>query len=568
MLFITLRPIFEIFKEMAPKRKYPVGIQSFESIRMDGYVYVDKTPLIYKMITEGKPYFMSRPRRFGKSLLCSTLEAVFQGRRELFEAFTVKGGIEQPQLYIAATDWEWEKYPVIRFDFSQGKEYTLEALDRMIDFTLSKYEREYGLTSDVAIGFNIRFITLVEEAHRQTGRRAVVIVDEYDAFILHSIGDKELEEGVRTRFSNLFSPLKALDDHLQFVFITGISKFSQMGIFSTLNNLSNISMMPYYETLCGISEEELTTQLKPDIELLAENRGETFEETYSELKRRYDGYHFSRKKTDIYNPFSLFNAFYSGEIIDYWFDSATPSAVINMLAQMPPITLADIDGVNCPAERFYVPFNSYEAPLPVLFQSGYITIKDYRRDRKSYTLGLPNAEVRQGFANCLYQHVISAKGIDKNRNALQQAYYDFFDYDDLPAFIEAIKVFFAGIPYQLASKVGDAQDTGKAEYHYHVILYTLLVAFGADVNAEEPTAKGRSDIVLKMPKGIYVMELKVDDTAENALAQINKRGYADKYLVDGRPVTKVGMAFSSAERNITEWVSSPPSLPLQEETGS
>ena len=538
---------------MAPLRKYPVGIQSFEKIRTGGYVYIDKTPLIYKMITEGCPYFLSRPRRFGKSLLCSTLEAVFQGRRELFEAFTTEDGIEQPQLFIATTNWKWNRHPVIRFDFSQGKEYTFDALERMIDFTLSKYEREYGITPGAGNGFNTRFITIVEEAHRHIGQRAVVIVDEYDNFMLHSIGDKKLEDGVRTRFSNLFGPLKSLDDHLQFVFITGISKFSQMGIFSTLNNLKNISLLPNFEALCGITEEELTTRLQPDIELLAENRVETAEKTFTELKRMYDGYHFSRKKTDIYNPFSLFNAFDSGEINDYWFDSATPSAVINMLSMMPPLELTDIDGVNCPSERFDVPFNSYDDPLPVLFQSGYITIKEYRSDRNSYTLGLPNAEVRRGFANCLYQHVVAVKGIDHNRNALQQAYYDFFDYGDLPAFIEAIKSFFAGIPYQLAAKVEDKHDTETAEYHYHVILYTLLVAFGADILMEESTAKGRSDIVLKMPKGIYVMELKVDDTAENALAQINSRGYADKYLNDGRPITKVGISFSSKERNITEW---------------
>ena len=538
---------------MASKRKYPVGIQSFESIRMDGYVYVDKTPLIYKMITEGKPYFMSRPRRFGKSLLCSTLEAVFQGRRELFEAFTTEDGIEQPQLFIAKTDWKWHTYPVIRFDFSQGKTYTCEALDEIVDSTLSDYEMVYGIEPS-AKGTNIRFKNLILEAHRQTGRRAVVLVDEYDAFMLHSIGNKELEEGVRMRFSNLFSPLKSLDDHLQFVFITGISKFSQMGIFSTLNNLKNISMLPNYEALCGITEEELTTQLRPDIELLAEKRGETFEKTYTELKRRYDGYHFSRKKTDIYNPFSLFNAFYSGEIKDYWFDSATPSAVIEMLSQMPSITLTDIESVNCPADWFDVPFNSYEDPLPVLFQSGYLTIKDYDTDLEEYELGLPNVEVRKGFANSLYNYSWGVRGIDTNKNAMYRAYKIFQRDDDLAAFIEAIKSFFAGIPYHLAAKVEDAQDAGKAEYHYHVILYTLLVAFGADIRIEEPTAKGRADIVLKMPKGIYIMELKVDDTAENALAQINQRGYAEKYVTDGRPITKVGMAFSSTERNITSTV--------------
>ncbi len=532
---------------MYPQRKYPVGIQSFENIRTDGYIYVDKTPLIYKMITGGKPYFLSRPRRFGKSLLCSTLEAVFSGRRELFEAFTTEDGIEQPQLFIATTNWKWQPHPVIHFDFSKGHQYTLPALDEMIESTLLYYEGKWGITTQFK-GHNVRFIHLIEEAHRQTGQRAVVIVDEYDTFMLHCIGDRALEEGVRERFSNLFGTLKSLDDHLQFVFITGISKFSQMGIFSTLNNLKNISMLADYETLCGITEEELTTQLKPDIELLAQRRGETYEETFGELKRMYDGYHFSRQMTDIYNPFSLFNALDSGEIGDYWFDSATPSAVIGMLAKMPPISLTDIDGVSCADTAFDVPFNSYDDPLPVLYQSGYLTIKDYRPSRHSYVLGLPNAEVRKGLANSLYQYVTAIKGIDRGRAVFQDAYYDFLDYDDLPAFIEAVKTFFAGIPYHLSEKV---------EHYYHTVLYTLLTAFGADISAEEPTAKGRADIVLKMPRGIYVIELKYDDTAENALAQIDSRGYAEKYRLDGRPVTKVGIAFSSAERNITGWDSRP-----------
>ena len=531
---------------MAPLRKYPVGIQSFEKIRMDGYVYMDKTPLIYKMITEGCPYFLSRPRRFGKSLLCSTLEAIFQGRRELFEAFTTKGGIEQPQLFIATTDWEWEQYPVIRFDFSQERRYTVAALDELIDFTLSKYECEYGLTPQKRQGINLRFINLIKEAHHQTGHRAVVIVDEYDAFMLHSIGDLKLEEGVRTRFASLFSPLKALDDHLQFVFITGISKFSQMGIFSTLNNLNNISMAADYEALCGITEEEITTQLRPDIRIMAERMEETYDKTFIELKRTYDGYHFSRRMTDIYNPFSLFNALGKGEIDDYWFDSATPSAVIEMLAQMPPIELTDIDGVTCPAEAFDVPFNSYANPLPVLYQSGYLTIKDYDTESFEYVLGLPNAEVRRGFANSLYQHAVVVKGIDTNKNMLFRAYNQFRRSDDLPPFVEAIQAFFSGIPYYLNE---------RGEHHYHVILYTLLTAFGADISAEEPSAKGRADMVLKMPKGIYIIELKYDDTADAALAQIDSRGYAEKYQLDRRPVTKVGMAFSSKERNITEWKS-------------
>ena len=532
---------------MHPQRKYPVGIQSFEKIRTDGFIYVDKTPLIYKMITAGAPVFLSRPRRFGKSLLCSTLEAVFSGRRELFEAFTTEDGIEQQQLFIATTNWKWQPHPVIRFDFSKGRKYTLPTLDEKIDVTLLEYEELYGLTAD-GRSSSTRFERIIKEAHRQTGQRAVVIVDEYDNFMLHSIGDEALVEGVRERFSDLFGPLKSLDEHLQFVFITGISKFSQMGIFSTLNNLKNISMLSDYETLCGITEEELTTQLRHDIEQLAQRHGKTYDETFAELKRMYDGYHFSRQMTDIYNPFSLFNALDSGDIGDYWFDSATPSAVLDMLAKMPPIELTDIDGVVCPIEDFDTPFNSYENHLPVLYQSGYLTIKDYDRECGDFELGLPNSEVRRGFANSLYQYTMAVRGIDTNKNRLYRAYHSFRRTDDLPAFIEAIRAFYAGIPYHLAE---------KDERHYHVVLYTLLTAFGADICAEEPTAKGRADIVLKMPCGIYVIELKYDDTAENALAQIDSRGYADKYRLDGRPVTKVGIAFSSAERNITEWDSKP-----------
>ena len=530
---------------MAPLRKYPVGIQSFESMRMDGYVYVDKTPLIYKMITEGCHYFLNRPRRFGKSLLCSTLEAVFQGRRELFEAFTTEYGIEQPQLFIATTDWEWEHYPVIRFDFSKAGVYTMEKLNILINETLLQYEEEYGPAAS-SRDFSTRFEYIILNAHRLTGRRAVVIVDEYDTFMLNTISNPDLEEQVRIRISSLFAPLKSLDDHLQFVFFTGISKFSLGSLYGSLN-LNNISMTADYETLCGITEEELTTMLHTDIERLANKCGETYDETFAKLKRRYDGYHFSRRMTDIYNPFSLFNAFDAGEIADYWFDSASPSAVIQLLANMPPLKLTDIERVECLISCFNIPFDSFNYTLPVLYQSGYLTVKDYEREVDTYTLGFPNAEVRRGFAKCLYQYVDAGRVTDKEKNALLEAYYDFRDSNDLPPFIAAIKAFFAGIPYYLNE---------KGEHHYHVVLYTLLTAFDADISAEEPTAKGRADIILKMPKGIYVIEIKYDDTAEAALKQIEEKGYAEKYRLDGRPITKVGISFSSKERNITEWLAS------------
>jgi len=534
---------------MAAKRKYPVGIQSFESLRKDGYLYIDKTPLIYKMITEGKPYFLSRPRRFGKSLLISTLAAVFEGRRDLFEAFTTDDGIEQPQLFIATTNWKWEKYPVLRFDFSANNLTSIAKLDEYIDGTLADYEKQYGLTADGA-STSPRMVNIIRTAHEQTGKRVVVLCDEYDNMMLHSLGDAERQATVRERFQDLFAPLKSLDDHLQFVFITGISKFSQMGIFSKLNNLENISLQVNYEQICGISEKELVTQLRPDIEQLAETRGETYDETLAELKRMYDGYHFSTRMTDMYNPFSMVKALKSGEIAKYWFDSATPSALIDMLRQMPALEISDVDGVTCESDAFDQAFDSYQAPLPVLYQSGYLTIKAYDREDGMYTLGFPNEEVRKGFAGSLFQYITDTKSDDRIRSVFLKAYYDFRRTDDLPAFIEAIKTFFAGIPYQW-------EKDNRNEHYYHALLYTLLTSFGADVRAEEPTAKGQTDITLLMPKGIYVMELKYDKPVQEALDQINQKGYAKMYRLDGRPVTKVGIAFSSEERNITDWQAEP-----------
>ena len=529
---------------MATKRKYPVGVQSFESIRKDGYVYVDKTPLIYKMITEGCPYFLSRPRRFGKSLLVSTLAAVFEGRRELFEAFTTEQGIEQPQLFIATTDWKWEQYPVLRFDFSAGDLSTIEQLDTLIDFTLSTYEQQYGITPP-AKDANVRMVNLMRTLHKQTGKRVVVLCDEYDNFILHAMGDNEKVAQARQRFQNVFGPLKAEDDHLQFAFITGISKFSQMGIFSKLNNLQNISMRDDYASICGISEQELTTQLRPDIELMAQRNGTDYDDMFAKLKARYDGYHFSREMKDMYNPFSLVNAFVSGEVTDYWFDRGTSGALIDMLAQMPPVDTTAIEDDYFEATMFDLPFVNFDDPIPILYQSGYLTIKDYEREFGQFRLGIPNQEVRQGFAQCLYQHVTAAWGVGQ-RNGLFRAYAKFQRDNDLTPFVESFKAFFASIPYQW-------EKDNRNEHYYHALLYTLLTSFGADVRAEEPTAKGQTDLTLLMPRGIYVMEIKYDHTAQEALDQITRKGYAEKYALDGRPVTKVGISFSSEERNITGW---------------
>ena len=546
-LFRTFAAIMcEIIWNMANNRKYPVGVQSFEKLRKEGYLYMDKTPLIYKLITEGCPFFLSRPRRFGKSLLLSTLAAVFEGKRELFEAFTTDDGIEQPQLFIAQTNWRWEKYPVIRFDFSKCREYTLEGLDEVVDATLSRYEEEYGLSPKGSS--NLRFENIILAAHQKTGKRVVILVDEYDTVMLHNLGEPAKERTVRERFSGLFTLVKALDDHLQFVFITGISKFSQMGIFSRLNNLQNISMQPAFDTLCGISEEELITQMRPDIEMMGKVNGMSYEEQLAGLKRMYDGYHFSEKQTDIYNPFSLFNAFSSQKLGNYWFDRGTSSALIDMLAQMPPVDINELERIRVPDTAFDLPLESFDDPLPILYQSGYLTIKGHRRygEVDMYTLDFPNDEVRRGFAECLFKHVAGKQVNTWQTSALQMAYYNFMESAELAPFIEAVKTFYASLPYQW-------EKDNRNEHFYHALLYTLLTSFGADVIAEESTVKGRSDIVLRMPKGIYVIEIKYNHTADEALAQIDECGYSDKYCTDGRPVTKVGIAFSSVERNITEW---------------
>ena len=526
-------------------RKYPAGIQSFEEIRTDGYVYVDKTSFVYRMLSSGKTYFLSRPRRFGKSLLVSTLGAVFEGRRELFEEITLKDGTVQPRLFIATTDWEWEKYPVLRFDFSKVGSKGMESLDIYINLTLSDYERQYGI-STVITDHAARLSQIIMSAEAMTGKKVVVLVDEYDNQLLKAIGDDKKVEAVRETFSGLFAPLKGLDDHIKFIFITGISKFSQMGIFSQLNQLNNISMWTMYEGVCGISEDELTTVMHEDIEHLAGEAGLSYDDMLSALKEKYDGYHFSKRMTDIYNPYSVVKAFASAELGDYWFESATPTALITMLSQMPSHQLTNLEGSRCPESAFNLSFSSFISPLPVLYQSGYLTIKNYIADRNTYTLGFPNDEVRRGFADNLFLLLTNIRPDSPEKNYFREAYYDFRDTGDLPAFIEAIKTFFAGIPYYLDN---------KNECHYHVILYTLLTAFGADVSSEQASAKGRSDIVLRMPLGIYVMEIKYDETVEAALQQIEERGYADKYRADGRPVVKIGISFSSEERNIVDWKS-------------
>ena len=387
-------------KEMQEERGYAVGVQLFDRIRESGAVYVDKTALVYKMVTtKAVNFFLSRPRRFGKSLLVDTLRCYFEGRKELFEG-----------LAIYDLEKDWRKYPVIRLDLSYGKYYEKERVHGTLDTILKDQEERWNVTEiDDAYNYDSRLTRLIKAAHDQTGEKVVVLVDEYDAPMLDSMNDPELQEYIRNRVRSLFSPLKAQSQYLRFVFLTGISKFSQLSVFSELNNLQQLTFNPDYEGICGITEEELLTQLKPDIEILAEKLNErdqrygithTYDSVVADLKYWYDGYHFSDKLTDIYCPWSLINAFAMGRIMNFWFSTGTPTSLINILRTRTGITLTELEGYSAKLSRFDAPTERITDPIPALFQSGYLTLKEYDGRRNEWKLGFPNEEVREGFALC------------------------------------------------------------------------------------------------------------------------------------------------------------------------
>lgn len=516
---------------MAEERFYPVGIQNFETIRNKGMVYIDKTAYIYQLVNKGYYYFLSRPRRFGKSLLLSTMQAYFEAKRELFNG-----------LYIGEHEKEWMKREVLTIDFSNGKYFTLRHLEAAIDMMLSDFEQRYGVTPFEGATPGVRMTKIIQAAYQQSGKEIVVLVDEYDAPLFDSVEHPEERYIMRQTLRDMLSPLKGQGALIRFVFITGITQFSQMSVFSELNNLQNISMLPQYEGICGITEEELTTVMQPDIKLFAEHTGITHEQALTELKDMYDGYHFAERMTDIYNPFSLLYALNSWKVDSYWFASATPTMMVELMQQQ-QIDMDELEGVKTGSDGFDTPIGETVTDVvPLLFQCGYLSIKDYDAQDKIYTLGFPNREVRTGFARTLYKYVSNDYAM--GRDQLRQAFISFRRSGDIEPFLQSLRLFFAGYPYSL---------NNNNERHYQSVLYTLLVAFGADVEAERQTANGRMDIVLRMPKAIYVVELKYCHTADEAVGQILRKDYAAAFAFDGRPVVKVGISFSRDERTVTEW---------------
>ena len=513
------------------QRRYPIGIQTFFKIREENYLYIDKTEYIYQMTHSASGYvFLSRPRRFGKSLLASTLHSYFSGRKELFR------GLAMERL-----ETEWTEYPVLHFDMSMAKHVDKERLERLLDFMLSDYERAFGL--DATDGdANLRLTRLIKRAYEQTGRQVVVLIDEYDAPLLDVVHEKENLDVLRNVMRNFYSPLKACDPYLKFVFLTGITKFSQLSIFSELNNIKNISMDEPYAAICGITEEEMLTQMQEDMDRLAAKLDVTPEEILEKLKENYDGYHFTFPSPDIYNPFSLLNAFADGKFGSYWFGSGTPTYLIKMLEKF-GVEPSEIGNNHAEVSAFDAPTETMTDIIPLLYQSGYITIKDYDESIDLYTLDIPNKEVRLGLMKSLLPNYVASK----TRETTTMVAYLSRDIrnDDMDSALRRLQTFLSTIPY--------CDNTGY-EGHYQQMFYIIFSLLGSFVDVEVRTPRGRVDVVLRTKTTLYVMELKLDRTASEAMEQINLKNYPERFALCGLPVVKVAINFDSERCTIGDWI--------------
>ena len=513
----------------ALQRLYPIGIQTFSEIREKNYLYIDKTEYVYRMTHFAKYVFLSRPRRFGKSLLTSTLHSYFSGRKDLFQ------GLAMERL-----EKDWIEYPVLHFDMSMAKHVDKERLERLLDFMLSDYERTFGL--DITAGdANLRLTRLIKCAYEKTGKKVVVLIDEYDAPLLDVVHEKENLGVLRNIMRNFYSPLKACDPYLKYVFLTGITKFSQLSIFSELNNIENISMDESYAAICGISEAEIRSQMKEDVERLAVKLEITPGEVLLKLKENYDGYHFTYPSPDIYNPFSLLMSMAKGKIDSYWFGSGTPTYLIKMLEKF-GVEPSEVGGKTAAVEDFDAPTETMFSITPLLYQSGYITIKGYDSELGLYTLDIPNKEVRVGLMRSLLPYYVSTP-TEKTNTMVAYLSRDIRN-DDMDSALRRLQTFLSTIPYC---------DNTRYEGHYQQMFYIIFSLLGSFVDVEVRTPRGRVDVVLRTKTTLYVMELKLDKTAGEAMEQINLKNYSERFALCGLPVVKVAINFDSERCTIGEW---------------
>lgn len=511
---------------------YPIGIQTFEEIIHRDLLYIDKTEYIYRMShSGGKHFFLGRPRRFGKSLLVSTMQSYFEGKKELFKGLAMEN-----------LEKEWTEYPVLHFDMSGGKHMEKEQLERYLADVLEEQETKWGYHSK-KIDANLRLKDLIDFAYEKTGKQVVVLIDEYDAPLLDVAHEKEQLDELRNIMRNFFSPLKMREGKLRFVFLTGITKFSQLSIFSELNNITNISMDDEYAGICGITKEELLGNMSEDIEMLAKAQDLSVDQTTAKLKEYYDGYHFSKASPDVFNPYSLLNCFAKRELGTYWFASGTPTYLINTMKKLDTLP-TDIGRIEADESEFDAPTENMNTIMPLLYQSGYITIKDYNKDYNYYTLDIPNKEVKVGLTKALIPAYVTHNTLATTTTARRFA--QALDQQNMDGALHLLQDFLGTIPYC---------NVTNYEGHYQqmlFIIFSLLTDYLVDVEVHTPN--GRVDIVLLTKTHLYIIELKLNKNAKAAMQQINLKNYRQHFALSSKPITKVGINFDSTKGNIEDWV--------------
>jgi len=519
----------KIRKIMSESVKYPVGVQDFEKVRTGGYLYIDKTVLIYKLVNSGSYYFISRPRRFGKSLLVSTLSAYFQGKKNLFEG-----------LAIEKLEKEWKRVPVFHLDLNTSNYDSKEALLNLLNDTVTQWEREYG-SSPTEKTPDLKFKGVIQRAYEQTGERVAILIDEYDKPLLQNIGNDDLQEELRSILRSFYSVIKTKDSCIRFGLLTGVTKFGKLSVFSDLNSPDDISISRDWATLCGITEEELCTQLTVGINEMAEANGMTHDETLARLKKKYDGYHFHQNTEGVYNPFSLLCALRKREFEDYWFETGTPSFLVTLLKQS-NYNLNNLVRERQTADNLNSIANAELNPVPMLYQSGYLTIKGYDERFRKYLLGFPNEEVEIGFISFLLPCYV--RTTRESPDFFVEQFVEEVESGDVNNFLKRLQTMFADNSYTIQ---------GDKELYYQNTMFVIFKMMGFYVDIERTTSYGRIDMVIKTNDNIYVIEIKLDGTADEALKQIEDKGYAAPYAMDKRKLYKIGINFSSDIRGISEW---------------
>ena len=511
--------------------KLPVGEQDFEKIRTLGRLYVDKTEFIYKLLESGTYFFLSRPRRFGKSLFLSTLKAFYEGKRELFEGLAIA----------RHEDVTWEKHPVLYIDLNVGNYDAPEVLISKLNLFLCDMERIYGKYGD-EVSLGDRFGGVIRRACEQTGKKVVILVDEYEKPLLEAIGKPKLQEAFRDTLRGFYCALKSMDAYIEFAMLTGVTKFGKLSVFSGLNNIMDISLDRRFADICGITEREMLDNFRGNIAEMAEINGISYDECVGKLRKMYDGYHFEENAVGVYNPYSLLSAFNQNKFGKYWFDSGTPTFLVKLLMNR-EYNLEQLSRENVLADEISSIDTESSNPVPVIYQSGYLTIKGYDPELEQYILGFPNREVEEGFVKRLMRSFIDFEATNTPFNV--SAFVKDVRAGDTDQFIDRLRSLFADTPYELIRNL---------ENHYQNILWLLFKLMGFYTHAEYHTSRGRIDLLVKTPLYIYVMEFKLDGTAEEAMAQINSKDYSLPFTAEGQTVVKIGMNFDSQTRNIGRWI--------------